>query len=348
MEEPPVVRLRDKMSFTLGVIGCALIEFVVLCYPEHYPLTYVAFATSLISLRFYIYYALEWHLFLADFCYFSNLCCLLQVAFPQSQLLLIVNFAHTMGPLTIAIITWRNSLVFHSLDKITSVFIHGAPSLLTFCFRWYPSAGTPALPETIPFSTFFAHGLLMYIAWQVFYLAVTEVLYGRTLAAKPDMATSIRWLTAPPTPGHPYTGITLLAYKGMRRCGVMRSGEIFDSEAWKTKFIFMFVQLVYTAATFLPVAVLWSHKALNAIYLLTVYALCVWNGGSYYIEVFSKAYRKQFEGDAATRRALAIESLGAPKRDAKPSDAKPAAERGEVGGDADGGGEMLAESKKEQ
>ena len=29
-----------------------------------------------------------------------------------------MNFAHTSGPLALAIPIWRNSLVFHSLDKV--------------------------------------------------------------------------------------------------------------------------------------------------------------------------------------------------------------------------------------
>ena len=73
------MRLRDKLSFMLGVIGCALIEFVVLCYPQHFPFCYACFALPLIALRLYIYKGLDWHLFLCDFCYFSNFCCLLQV-----------------------------------------------------------------------------------------------------------------------------------------------------------------------------------------------------------------------------------------------------------------------------
>ena len=36
-----------------------------------------------------------------------------------------------------AIVAWNNSLVFHSLDKITSVFIHGLPAMLTYTLRWY-------------------------------------------------------------------------------------------------------------------------------------------------------------------------------------------------------------------
>ena len=37
----------------------------------------------------------------------------------------ITNCSH--GPIAIAIIAWQNSLVFHSLDKMTSFFIHIMP-----------------------------------------------------------------------------------------------------------------------------------------------------------------------------------------------------------------------------
>ena len=48
------------------------------------------------------------------------------------------------------------------------------------------------------------------------------------------------------------------------------------------------------------------------------------SAGSYYIEVFSKAYRKQFEGDIAARRKAAFESLGAPTRQQKQPSPPPA------------------------
>lgn len=43
------------------------------------------------------------------------------------------------GPLAWAIPVWRNSLVFHDIDKITSIFIHAFPGMLVFCMRWYPN-----------------------------------------------------------------------------------------------------------------------------------------------------------------------------------------------------------------
>ncbi len=40
------------------------------------------------------------------------------------------------GPLAWAVLAWRNSLVFHSLDKITSLFIHLTPGILLHSLRW--------------------------------------------------------------------------------------------------------------------------------------------------------------------------------------------------------------------
>ena len=203
--------------------------------------------------------------------------------------------------------------------QVTSCFIHGAPGLLLFCIRWYPSPlVAPLVADPVTFKEFFALGMGGYVFWQLSYVVITELLFARRLAENYDMMTSTRWLTTPP-----YSGITAIAYSGCKACGVMKSAELFDSEAWKTKLIFMSVQLLYTAVTLLPVPLLWSSYHLHLAYLAVIYSICIWNGGSYYIEVFSKAYRTQFEGDAAARRAKAIEALGAPKRPARDTPKKP-------------------------
>jgi len=40
-----------------------------------------------------------------------------------------------MGSLASAVITWRNSLVFHDQDKVTSLFIHIYPPLVFVVIR---------------------------------------------------------------------------------------------------------------------------------------------------------------------------------------------------------------------
>ena len=73
-----------------------------------------------------------------DFCYFLNASVLLQSltcsmssdggfcsAWFKS------NYMLSHGPIAVAILAWQNSLVFHSLDKMTSFFIHIMPVIST-------------------------------------------------------------------------------------------------------------------------------------------------------------------------------------------------------------------------
>lgn len=78
MEQPPVVRLRDKVSFMFGVLGCAVLEFVVLRQPHDFARCYLCFIIPLLFMRLWMYTQLKWHYFLIDFCYVANAACLLQ------------------------------------------------------------------------------------------------------------------------------------------------------------------------------------------------------------------------------------------------------------------------------
>lgn len=251
LERPPVVRLRDKVSFLLGVLGCFVLEAAALLHPEHFWVCYSVYIVPLLLARVYYYKVLRWHYFLLDFCYASNLLCLAQIfVWPDSLTLFVINFAQTTGPLAMAIPTWRNSLVFHSLDKVTSAYIHALPPLLCFLMRWHPPAGwhggwpafSPALPEHLDVPWAVGCALGGYIAWQAAHLVLTELVF----LPAPDSDTSIRTLTRPkpaqPPPGC-YTGITKPVYVLCTQLGVMRKGELFDPEHWKTKLVFVSVQV---------------------------------------------------------------------------------------------------------
>ena len=54
---------------------------------------------------------------------------------PQSTALFVACYTLSHGPLASAVITWRNSLVFHDQDKVTSLFIHIYAPLVFFVIR---------------------------------------------------------------------------------------------------------------------------------------------------------------------------------------------------------------------
>ena len=86
------------------------------------------------------YRAENYHLFMLDFCYFMNVSVLVQtILFPNCLVWFKANYVLCMGVLMMAILVWQNSLVFHSLDKLTSIFIHVFPPLTLHLYRYLNS-----------------------------------------------------------------------------------------------------------------------------------------------------------------------------------------------------------------
>ena len=90
------------------------------------------------------YRHLKQQFFLIDFCYFVNTIVLLYLWLPQDVLgaelrgrLFTVCFNLAIGPVLLAAVVWRFSMVPHSNDKMTSLFIHISPSLTLHAIRWY-------------------------------------------------------------------------------------------------------------------------------------------------------------------------------------------------------------------
>ena len=88
------------------------------------------------SFRYYDYSLQKAELFMMDFCYFVNFSVVLQTAFfPDNLLWFKANYVLCMGPICIAIMVWKNSLVFHSLDKLTSFFLHAFPTMVSILVK---------------------------------------------------------------------------------------------------------------------------------------------------------------------------------------------------------------------
>ena len=112
--------------FLLGVSPC-----------EHFLTWTVALKFGLLTFRFFDYRKKKWHYFMFDFCYFSNFLMLIfLICFPKSKTLFYVTLACCNGPLPWSIPMFRNSLVVHDIDKMTSLFIHAFPPKAMFILTW--------------------------------------------------------------------------------------------------------------------------------------------------------------------------------------------------------------------
>lgn len=117
--ESLTVTAREKASFIAATINIFVSGYLVGSHPEFFPYWYTAQLLYFMPLRFMTYHKKGYHYFLADLCYFVNILVVLSVwVFPQSKRLFISTYCLAFGNNAVAIIMWRNSLVFHSMDKV--------------------------------------------------------------------------------------------------------------------------------------------------------------------------------------------------------------------------------------
>jgi hypothetical protein len=286
------VKIVDTASFTLGVLMAVFAEYLILAQPGAFPWFYLVTLGLLISLRYSTYRAINNHFFMLDFCYFVQISVILQTLLcsPTSDFgasWFKANYVLSHGPLAIAILAWQNSIVFHSLDKMTSFYIHIMPALTCYLQRWDVIPGSLP-PEGLTLSLWdtLITPLFIYTAWQAAYLYVQATVIDHD----PDLVTSLRYLTQ--CPRNPMYIITIDI---CRRLGVILPGEVYHPDQIKTKIIFVAGQWIYTALWLLPVPLLFYFRFLNTTFLLLLIVAGIWRGGSYYIFVFSKVYNNKFE-----------------------------------------------------
>ena len=118
--EATTVTIREKTSFIAGVLNVFISGYIIGAMPQYFYWWYTVQLVYFMPIRFYTYHRKGYHYFLADLCYFVNLLACLSIwVAPRSKRLFISTYCLAYGNNAVAIAMWRNSLVFHSFDKLT-------------------------------------------------------------------------------------------------------------------------------------------------------------------------------------------------------------------------------------
>ncbi|KAI8885957.1 hypothetical protein K501DRAFT_244912 [Backusella circina FSU 941] len=287
------VRLLDKISFVVGVSNACVSPVIVSRLPQWIPIFYTVQFFFFITLRYINYKSRQSHYFFFDLCYYVNLLTLLYIwVFPSSTVLYTAVFTLTNGPIAFAITVWRNSLVFHSLDKVTSVFIHIYPPVVSYTLRWLPEldknteaairyrtehfSAVQNMP-TLSFQSYLCISTSFYLAWQLFYFFIVIIKHGKKVDSG-ERRTSYS---------------TLLKPSPKRRSFIQFLAGVFG-EKHKLYGLMMW-QFWYNMGTCLLTYFFYKSFWLHSIFLVSMFAVSVWNGANYYIEVFSKSYLDEVE-----------------------------------------------------
>lgn len=275
---------KDKLIFMVFCMNIALTSFVAGYVPQYFYIWHTWKALSLLSYRWYTYKSLRYHYFMFDFCYFTNILVLfyIWVPIPGRGILFSTLFSFSNGPLLTAIVLWKNSLVPHSIDKMTSLFIHVSPVLTVWGIRWHstteqgfplcysPSAAGPDGCHNVDMWDIVVYPMLLYIVWQLLYIAVVEVWRGERVE-KRKYETSYKWIVERAKKGFLYNMFTVFGHK-------------------HRKTMFIIWQFVYTTLSILPAYLSYHYNFLNILLVTVVMTVASYNGACFYIDVFSQRY----------------------------------------------------------
>lgn len=273
----------EKLFYAFAVSLIAGAGYVIGKYPKHFPLFHTILFCLLMPIRFYTYFKIGFQYYLADLCYYVNVLLLLFLwVFPTSKSLFISVFSLTMGTLSFAVITWRNSLVLHSIEKTTSSIIHVMPPITMFVLvhqipKEYIQERYPAISDVENWN--FVNGII----WTSIYYTVWQVTYHYfiTVRRKEQIAKGRM------------TSFTYLKEKNKKSF----LGRLVNSQpyAWMQITLFTLIQFGYQILTMLPCPIWFRYKHACATFVSFIFTWSAYNGATYYIEVFGKRFEKELK-----------------------------------------------------
>ncbi|KAH6890015.1 hypothetical protein B0T10DRAFT_529161 [Thelonectria olida] len=285
------ISLREKVSFICGVLNIFFSGYLIGGYPQYFHLWYTAQLIYFMPIRFFTYHSRGYHYFLADLCYFVNFLLFLSMwVFPSSKRLFTAAYCLAFGNNAVAIIMWRNSLVFHSFDKVTSLFIHIMPCATLHCIvhlitpeeqkarfpaiytvKNSPPGSSTAYANVI---SMLAWSTIPYTIWQLaYYFFITLRRRDKIAAGRP---TSFTWLRK----SYSKTWIGKM---------VLAQPEHLQEAT------FMLIQYTYAVLTMLPCPLWFLNHHASAGFLIAVFIWSIYNGATYYIDVFGTRFQKELE-----------------------------------------------------
>ena len=136
--------------------------------------------------------------------------------------------------------------------------------------------------------------LSLYVTWQLGYWALTEILFRTKLSADKELMTSLRYFVTGKQKGIWKICLTVLLVLRLKT-----PEEVVEMDSIKAKVVLAIVQLAFTIGTVLPTYFLYSSYLLSCVYIMIFLTWGVWNGASYYTEVFAERYTLKFVTEEA-------------------------------------------------
>ncbi|VEU19593.1 DEKNAAC100382 [Brettanomyces naardenensis] len=270
----------EKVFFAVTTYIIFLCGLVIGKHPEWFHVLYTVLFAILMPIRIIIYYKIGYAFFLADLCYYVNVLLLIYIwILPSSKMLFVICSSFSFGTLSFAVITWRNKLVLHSIEKSTSTFIHVLPGVVMYVI-------THQLPYEFKVERF--PGSLKLQHWEFMY----GILY-----------TSIAYF------------VWQLSYHyfiTIRRADQIKNGQVNSFEYLRKAFAkkpigkfvnslpepfpvvaFTLIQYGYQLTTMSLCPIFFQHKYAASAFVSFIFLTASYNGATYYVDFYGKRLQNE-------------------------------------------------------
>ena len=194
----------SEKTFFIGVLNLVATSMMVFRFPQYYWIYQAGKCILMLSAMWRINLRRKDQFYFCEFCWwmvhlfvFYSIIKLFKAfgyytflsdipGIKESCFHLFWGFAN--GPLGMAVITFSNALLLHSMEHMASLVIHLSPNMVIWTLRWnailvektWPGVFGMPLPGSPPttFLDIFIPSLKMYSIWLCFYLT-WQVFYGR-------------------------------------------------------------------------------------------------------------------------------------------------------------------------
>uniref|UniRef100_A0A7S3CMA4 Glycerophosphocholine acyltransferase 1 n=1 Tax=Strombidium rassoulzadegani TaxID=1082188 RepID=A0A7S3CMA4_9SPIT len=220
---------------------------------------------------------------MTDFCYMANALLIIFLAFlPQNDYLFKACFFFANGSLAVAVGAFRNQMVFHKYDNLTSLALHIFPQVTTWNLRWSTMPQEVGVAEelrrvteldtTFSFKKFYLVPVSIYMVWVSIYFIINFVVAAKRIRKRN------------------YDNMFLLYEKKEWAQKIM-----YKFGAGMAPFIFISAHMVFF--------ILCHCFSILCFYSFEFHTFCivfwltwsVWNGSCFYMDYFSKKYEQSLQ-----------------------------------------------------
>lgn len=215
-------------------------------------------------------------------------------------------FAFSLGPLAWSILTFRNSLVYHSVEKVTTLFLHLYPACVMWATRWYPGAEVQAARArhpayaaaweeagglqlvALPMVPYLLWGVLYYIKvrWKPLERSVERSSPTQIFVVSSDRIrergyhTLFKYVTSKPSF---YGRIISAAPEALQVC--MTMGASCCCHNPPQPLVYMSFHLAMTMLTMALCTLWWSNYWASSAFIVAMFVVAAVNGANYYFDV---------------------------------------------------------------